>query len=195
MSRPKEYIREKVLDDATRVFWQKGYSSSSLSELVAKTGLNKHSLYKEFGSKAGLFDECLENYTRKFMQELLKILQKRPLGLANIRAFFENRIDHICSKDFKCCLMVKSTVEKELIEKSALDRVRHQGQKFGKAIMDCIEAAVRSGELPRSTDPALLTSYLIHFLSGMMVVGKPEKGKEDAKKLLDLVMTAISTGS
>lgn len=192
MVRPKAYNREKVLDDATRLFWQKGFHSTSLSELVAVTGLNKHSMYKEFGSKAGLFEECLANYFRKVGKEQISILEQEPLGLSNIRAFFKSRIDHICSDGFTCCLLVKTAVEKELIDDSALDRIRLQNEIFWNAFKACILAGMENGEVADTADPDLLTGYLIHFLSGMMVVGKPQQGRQAAEQLLELVMSTVS---
>lgn len=192
MSRPKAYERNKVLDDAMQLFWQKGYHGTSLSELVTMTGLNKHSMYKEFGSKAGLFDECIENYWRKIVQELLEILKKKPLGIPNIRAFFENRIDYICSKDFKSCLFVRATLEKELIEVNALEQIQKRSKNYENAFIDCLNAAIKSGEIPKTADPEFLTQYLLHFLSGMLVMGKPEKGKAEARKLIEFVISSIS---
>ncbi|MEH0021874.1 MAG: TetR/AcrR family transcriptional regulator [Desulfobacter sp.] len=191
MSRPRAYEREKVIADATQLFWQKGYNGTSLSELVKVTGLNKHSMYKEFGSKAGLFEECIEHYWRKVVQELLEILRKKPLGITNIRAFFENRIDYICSKDFKSCLFVKTTLEKELVQVKAIEQIQKRNQIYGNAFIDCLNAAIKSGELPENTDPEFLTQYLLHFLSGMLVMGKPEKGKTEARKLIDFVISSI----
>lgn len=192
MARPKAYNRQKVIADATQLFWKKGYQATSLSELVSVTGLNKHSMYKEFGSKAKFFDECLDHYRGEIGKELLDILKREPLGLGNIRLFFENRITHICSKDFKCCLMVKSIVEMELIEASAQERIKKQNRMMLEAFRDCLSASVKSGELPKKADPELLANYLLHFLTGMLIAGKPNQGEAEARKLLALVMSVVS---
>ena len=192
MARPKKYNREKVVDNATQLFWKKGYHGSSLSELVAVTGLNKHSMYKEFGSKAGLFEECIEYYWQNIVRKLLDILREEPLGLANIRAFFENRIEYICSKDFKSCLFVKTTLEKELIEVNAFEEIQKRNKIYEKAFIACLEAAIKSGEVPKTAGPKFLTRYLLHFLAGMLVMGRPEKGKVEARKLFEFVFSAIT---
>ncbi len=49
MGRPKEYVRDEVLDAATHVFWEKGYEGTSVSDLVEGTGLHRRSMYEEFG--------------------------------------------------------------------------------------------------------------------------------------------------
>jgi TetR/AcrR family transcriptional repressor of nem operon len=60
MSRPKLYDRETVLEKATNLFWEKGFEASSLNELEARTGINKYSIYNEFGNKDKLFLACMD---------------------------------------------------------------------------------------------------------------------------------------
>jgi AcrR family transcriptional regulator len=192
MARPKEYNREKVVDVATQLFWKKGYHGTPLSKLVSVTGLNKHSLYKEFGSKAGLFDECLANYRQKVGQNLIDILRQKPLGLNNIRAFFENRIQYMSSTDFKGCLGVRCATEKEFVEDSALEQVKILDEKFEKAFTDCLVSAIESGELQKTADPKLLIAFLSYFQAGMMVLGMPKNGKTEAEKIIDMIMSAIT---
>lgn len=48
-------VRTQILDEATRLFGQRGYGSTSVRELVEAAGVTKPVLYYYFGSKAGLF--------------------------------------------------------------------------------------------------------------------------------------------
>ena len=192
MARPKAYNKEKVVDDATQLFWKKGYHCTPLSELVAVTGLNKHSLYKEFGSKAGLFDECLLNYRHKVGQELIDILRQKPLGLDNIRAFFVNRLQYMDSKYFKGCMRVRCATEKEFFEDRALEQVKILDEKFEKAYTDCLVSAIESGELAKTSDTKLLIAFLSYFQAGMMVMGMPKNGNTEAGKMIEMIMSAIT---
>ena len=51
MARPRSYSRDDVLRKATDLFARKGFEGAHLDELVRVTGLNRFSLYKEFGGK------------------------------------------------------------------------------------------------------------------------------------------------
>jgi len=44
MARKKEYDKEKVLDLATQLFWEKGFKATSIGDIVKATGLNKYSM-------------------------------------------------------------------------------------------------------------------------------------------------------
>lgn len=60
--RPRKYSREQTLDRALEVFWRQGFAATSLSDLSAACGVGPSSLYNAFGSKEGLYRECLERY-------------------------------------------------------------------------------------------------------------------------------------
>jgi TetR/AcrR family transcriptional repressor of mexJK operon len=57
--------RQNILEIATELFLEKGYSAASTSELVRRVGGSKTTIYTHFGDKAGLFaaiiDELLED--------------------------------------------------------------------------------------------------------------------------------------
>jgi len=104
MSRPREYDRDEVLEKTANLFWEKGFEATSMNEVVARTGLNKHSLYNEFGDKERLFLLCIDEYVNKSIKVLRDILTKKPLGLSNIEKLFANRVDYAATKDCKGCL-------------------------------------------------------------------------------------------
>lgn len=47
-----------------RLFWQKGYSATSIGDLTSAMGIGSPSLYAAFGSKEALYAEALQHYTR-----------------------------------------------------------------------------------------------------------------------------------
>jgi len=48
-------VQDRIIAEATRLFGQKGYGSTSVRELVEAAGVTKPTLYYHFGSKEGLF--------------------------------------------------------------------------------------------------------------------------------------------
>ncbi|MCA0399474.1 MAG: TetR/AcrR family transcriptional regulator [Proteobacteria bacterium] len=60
--RPRSFEADTVLRAAMRCFWRKGYSGTSLDDLVAATGLNRPSLYNAFGDKRAVYLAALQAY-------------------------------------------------------------------------------------------------------------------------------------
>lgn len=62
MARPREFEPREVTERAMHVFWSQGVEQTSVSDLVAATGVQRSGLYSEFGSKDGLFRRSFELY-------------------------------------------------------------------------------------------------------------------------------------
>ena len=58
----KSYKRDDLLDRAIEIFRRQGYAGTSTAELVEELGVNRKSMYAEFGSKQGLFEAALERF-------------------------------------------------------------------------------------------------------------------------------------
>jgi TetR/AcrR family transcriptional repressor of nem operon len=54
--------RERILDAARHLFWEKGYGATSLSELLGRAGANSGSFYHFFESKDAVLRDVLTEY-------------------------------------------------------------------------------------------------------------------------------------
>lgn len=192
MSRPKEYDREEVLSKITELFWEKGFEATSINEIVARTGLNKHSLYNEFGDKEILFLLCIDEYVNKSIKELGDILTKEPLGLSNIEAFFDNRVAYASSGSCKGCLLINSVTEKETLSKKINQKVISLLSNLNKvSFYNCLKAAQENNEISRDKNCEVLASYLTCFLFGLVNVGKNKTRKNELRKIADAALLVV----
>ena len=185
MARPKEYDKEKVLNAATELFWQKGYRGTSLSELVATTKLNKQSMYLEFGNKAGLFNACLNYYSKKMGKMVLNILTKEPLSIANIRSLFTEQQKFIASPQFKGCLFVNSANEQEHLDNTAKERINLFIKTLEKHFYNCLITKFSK------TEAAVRADYLVHQFTGIMTIGKVRYDAKRSEALLKLALQVL----
>lgn len=191
MARKKEYDRDAVLQAATNLFWTKGYQGTSMSDLVSATGLNKHSMYAEFGNKEGIYLECLNTYSQKLQNHVVEILTSEPLGFKNIENFLRNRIEYALSKDCKGCLLINSTVEKELLQIEAFELTQEYLFGVESLITKCFEAAQTNNEISKHNNPKILAKYVLSFNAGLMVIGKTEQKKETLDAMLEIVLNTL----
>lgn len=191
MSRPREYDRDEVLEKTTNLFWERGFEATSMNEIVARTGLNKHSLYNEFGDKENLFLLCIDEYVNKFTKVLSDILTKKPLGLSNIEKLFDNRVDYAATKNCKGCLLVNSVTEKEILSEEVNQKVRSILSGLNVSFYNCLKAAQNKGEISREKNCKVLASYLACFLFGLVNVGKNEDKKKELRNIVDVALSAV----
>jgi len=84
MSRTKQYDRTELLDRAVELFRRQGFNGTSTAELVAEFGVNRKSMYAEFGSKQELFEAALERYNSKHLTGVLAPLEALEAGVEGI---------------------------------------------------------------------------------------------------------------
>src|SRR5262252_8006752 len=115
VGRPKGYDRDTALLAARDLFWEQGYERTSIGDLEARTGLNRSSLYQEFGTKRQLFEAALECYADRVIANLLGGLRGGPLtGLDSVSGLFRQLGNLLCdgaAVSTQGCMMVNAIAE------------------------------------------------------------------------------------
>lgn len=179
MARPKNYQRQDVIEKALDVFWKKGYAATSLSDLVVATGLNKRSIYNEFGSKENLFLEVIDEYS-KLRAPVIEVLTRQPQGISNVKLLLQGMAQGI---DERGCLIVLSLNERELLNETALLKVIDNSANINSLIAKNIKAEFPSLEAEKISALIDLISSQTFSIVGMAKAGKDSKSIQAATDL------------
>ena len=106
-----QFNRNDIIDKSIELFWQKGFSASSMQQVVKTTGLKPGSIYLAFGNKEGLFREALESYAQKSMELIRKILGSAPSVGVGICTILEMMIQDSYRKNYCSCFLIKTQLE------------------------------------------------------------------------------------
>lgn len=183
MGRPKSYERNKVLGQALTRFWQQGYRATSLSDLTETTGLNKKSLYAEFGDKEALFRAALELYGHDRSELAKEYLTRQPAGAQNIRHFFHA----LCEQtENRGCLFTVTLNERSASDEShayvngALSKL--EGLFYANLITD-------NNGWPKA-QRRRVARHLIVFMQGLMTIARTGVEESELKRLVDVGLNA-----
>jgi TetR/AcrR family transcriptional repressor of nem operon len=190
MVRYKEYDRLEVLDKAVSLFWEKGYKASSMTDIVHATGLNTASMYKEFGDKDGLFEEALEHYRDNVVSHRFDILIDQP-DTKGIEAFLKNVVSGALREEYRGCLMMNHLAQKHSISAHAAILVSDFCAKMERLLEIAIRNGQTNGEIPCGREPALLASFLMCCVHGLVLYARHPGKKEDVAKLQDVFLAAL----
>ncbi|VGO20461.1 TetR/AcrR family transcriptional regulator [Pontiella sulfatireligans] len=105
------FDRDEVIDKSIELFWQHGFSASSMQQVVQATGLQPGSIYLAFGNKEGLFREALERYGRKSLAWIRDVLDGAPSIGEGICRIFEENIQASMKQNYCSCFLVKTQLE------------------------------------------------------------------------------------
>lgn len=190
MARTREFDPDDARDKAMKVFWRKGYTNTSIGDLVGATGVNRYGLYDEFESKRGLFLSCLDHYQDSVGGMLFGIVERPGASLADVRAYFAKLVELSSTEMGKLgCLMANSASEVAPYDKRAANKV----EKFRNGLRIGFERALSNakanGELPKRFDAEQAADFLTGITQGLSVLAR---SGADPKMLINVVAVALS---
>lgn len=80
MARPQIFNQQWVISKAIECFWIKGYSDTSLADLLKAMNISRSTFYNSFGDKKQLFELCLQTYSQQTQQILTMTLLNEGRG-------------------------------------------------------------------------------------------------------------------
>ena len=167
MPSPKNYDRDELLDRAIELFRRQGYAATSTAELVEELGVNRKSMYAEFGSKQELFEAVLERYSKVHLSRVLASIEDPTAGADTIRNAFTGYASALDSR-FKGlgCLMANTAVERAALDPGSAKFVDAYLERLRVAFTRALTNARAAGDL---SDDAQLEDLAASF--AMSVVG------------------------
>jgi TetR/AcrR family transcriptional repressor of nem operon len=168
MSRPKQYDRNVLLDRAVELFRRQGFNGTSTAELVAELGVNRKSMYAEFGSKQQLFEAALEYYNSKHLTRVLAPLEAPDASIDAIRQAFHGYAS-ASEGPFRGlgCLMCNTAVERGALDPGSGRYVAAYLERLTQGFRHALSNAQQGGEIDPTVDLDEIASFLTTALMGM----------------------------
>jgi AcrR family transcriptional regulator len=167
--RPREFCVDHALAQALRVFWEKGFEGTSLTDLTEAMGITRPSLYAAFGNKESLFRKALDLYEREKLDYIGKALAQ-PTAREVAEVMLRGSVDNVMSCDEPHgCLGVITSVACGSESQSIREEVVKRGEAGKQALTERFERARSEGDLPAHIDAEGLTRVLIAMLQGISV--------------------------
>jgi AcrR family transcriptional regulator len=188
VGRPREFDKEQALDQATDLFWRKGYEGTSLSDLTDELGITRPSLYAAFGNKEALFRLAIDRYEAKAGAYRARALTAKT-AYTMARQLLEGAADlHGDKNNPVGCLGVHGALacseEADAIRQELSSR-RRAGEK---ALRQRLERAKVEGDLPADSNPADLARYLSVIIYGMTVQAVGGANRAELRRVAEVAL-------
>lgn len=122
MDSREKNTKERILEEALRLFSQNGYMGTSMNDIAAKLGVTKAALYKHYTGKKEILDSIVEKMNRMDMERVKKydmpegkmeevIAEYEDTAFAKIKQFTKVQFLHWTEEEFPCCFRKMLTLE------------------------------------------------------------------------------------
>ena len=191
--RPRLFDEDAVLDELTALFWRKGYSQTSMADLVDASGVHKSSLYSTFGTKEELFAKILQRYLADRMDMFSKLVEQVGPGIDGIHAFLELlRGDLVAGTGQRGCLLVNSSTELS----GTAPGFKDFGVAFRKELRERLRGLIGQAEPNGTTGKTLTdqrTDLFMTFMLGLNLTVRGGADENEIGRVIDAMQATVDT--
>ena len=191
-------VRTRTFDPATaltrsvELFSSKGYSDTSMEDIVRATGVSRYGLYGTFGSKRELFEAALERYAEGMGKQSFLRLLEPGASLAHIRTIFDERVADMCNaKENKGCLFIHTAMGLAPEDEELRGVLKRFMGRMSRAFAVGLESAKEQGEVRANLDVRTAGEFLTSTMFGLAVLGRTGFSHETLRGVVDNTMASL----
>ena len=193
MARALEFDYTTALERGSRLFWETGYSNTSLRDLLKKMGIGEGSFYNTLKSKKNAYLECLKHYNATVNRKRGEALFSEPTATAGVRALFRTVLDCLDDPETpsRVCLMAGSLTPEVLAEPDLREYVEQQMSMVAEIMTARLASDKEAGLLPAAVEPRLVVPVIVTYLQGLWRMALISYDRPRFEHQIDLFLTSM----
>ena len=188
--------RDEIVAVAEGVFLAQGFTETTMSDVAARAGASKETLYRHFGSKEGLFAEVVKNRARCLRGQLDADFARPDALGAVLRALGINLLEAMTSPEVTSLLRI---VVAEAPRDPAIGRIFYAlgPERTQDRLTEVLEAARGRGEFT-GRDASLAASIFLGAVTSqchtarLVLQEPPPMGRSEIERRVDEVVAMFS---
>ncbi len=192
MVRTRTFDPATALTKAVDLFASKGYSETSMEDIVQATGVSRYGIYGTFGNKRELFEQALDRYADSMGKQAFLRLLEPDASLDHIRTIFAGRVaDMCCDEENKGCLFIHTAMELAPRDDDLRDVLQKLMRRMSKLFSIGLESAKEKGEVRQDLDVQAAGELLTSTMFGLAVLGRTGFPRESLTGIVENTLTAM----
>lgn len=172
MARPKEFEREDVLEEAIKVFSDRGFAGASTDAVLEAMHISRQSMYDTFGGKRQLYLEALSRYNADSIAAIVQSVESAVTPLAGIAAALLDFAARPASGAALGCLGVGSICEFGVSDAEVAQVNEAGAHRLAKTFERALAAAQRAGAVGADLNVRSAAQFILAVLTGMKVAAR-----------------------
>jgi AcrR family transcriptional regulator len=191
IGRPREFDRGAALEAAMVLFWRKGFAATSMNDLCDSMDVRSPSLYAAFGSKEALYLEAIQHYVEVFGPPVWDGLAEGATARAGVENLLLAATESLPESHVTPggCMAALAAVCDEWPAGIA-EVVRKIRMEMLGMLRSRLQAGVKNGELPPTTDIEGLSRFYLSVYQGMAVQARDGAAAAELKAIVRAAMAA-----
>ncbi|RUT82268.1 TetR/AcrR family transcriptional regulator [Mesorhizobium sp. M7A.T.Ca.TU.009.02.1.1] len=190
--RPREFDMDIALDRAVRVFSERGYHGTSITDLTHVMNLAQGSIYKAFKDKQGVFLAAFQRYRSIRTEKLRKAIGDSGSGLERLRRALGFYVESAHGEEGRQgCLVVGSAAEISTFDLEVARHITTALERNEALLTDLVRQGQNDGSIPSHVDSETSARMMLCLVQGMRVVGKTGRSRDDMQAVVDIAIKSL----
>ena len=179
--------KQEIIETAMRLFCEKGYEKTSISDIAREMNVAQGLCYRYFPSKEALFDTAVEQYAQLQVDQMTSILKKQGMTLIEIveqmptfieaeqeNSYMKKVFHGPGSREIHLRLSMSSCAKMQPIVQKLLEEANERGetqiQDTAAAASFCVYGQLGillDNEIPREERVQRIKTFLLHILKNL----------------------------
>lgn len=185
MTQDPKPTRERILQAAIDLFWQKGYASTGVADLLLKARVNSGSFYYFFESKENLLLAVLDRYLEMLHPVLLAPIWSQtrdPIGrIFRLLARYRELI--LLSRCTYGCPIGRLALEIDPAQGKAHRKLAANFEAWAGCVEQCLDDA--ADRLPANIDRKQLSRFVLTVMEGGVMQSRSHRSVEPFDMAVD----------
>jgi TetR/AcrR family transcriptional repressor of nem operon len=169
--------RERIVAEAANLFNQRGFEGSSMSDVMAATGLEKGGIYRHFSSKEELAAEAFDYAWKSAFETRIHDLKQTPNSIEKLKRFIVNFINGRPAVPGGCPVL-NTAIEADDGNLLLRERVRAAWREWRDYLAEIVAAGLKRKEIRPEVDAKQVATLIISSLEGALMIARLERNKE-----------------
>ena len=186
-----EATRSRILATARNLINTKGFTATTINDLVEATGTQKGGIYFHFDGKESLGLAVLEEARLEFM-EFLSTALEGDTPLARLEGFFRSALDkHLATGFVGGCIFGNLALEMSDLDARFAGVIERVFDEWVAILEDVIAAAQASGELRTDFSPESLAVQIVATIEGGIMLSRLKKKEEPMRQCIEILRRTL----
>jgi TetR/AcrR family transcriptional repressor of nem operon len=167
MGRPASFDQTEMLETIQSVFWDNGYSATSLDDIMQSTGLGKGSLYGAYGSKQDMYLLAFTDYCNWAVADAEERLRGNDAdAIVRLRAYIQTAAKGGANAR-RGCMLAKGSAEVAGRFPEVDKIIERTFKAMEREIVQGVRQAQSAGDIAADRDARTIGVTLLAVVRGM----------------------------
>lgn len=131
--------KKNIENTAARLFYEQGYNSTGINQIIAEAGIAKASLYAHFPSKVDILKKYLQNTSESSIEVLRSIVEQKQTPQEKVLSVFDSLLNFSHETNFNGCQFLNIAAEIPQSNDDILSIIQGHKDKIRQLFLEILE--------------------------------------------------------